>query len=130
MRNLLRFYLTFRNPKNFLWVLVIFLSVWLTLHFINGFDSDFGAINLILSVEASIAGAVLMMVAERSSAMQQRNNDDQGKMIAAMLALAEAQRQLLTDHAAILIKLKEGDETILQALIKTEVVNDVARYGS
>lgn len=102
----LRFYLSVRKPKNFLILLCIFIVTSLLLHFVRGYDSDFGATNLILSIEATIAGAVLMMVAEQSS-------ETQGRMLAALLEMAEAQRDMLKDNLA-------RDEKILALLMKEQ----------
>lgn len=116
MPSLLRLYLTVRKPRNFLIVLCIFIGTSLLLHFFNGYDGDWGATNLILSIEASTAGAVLMMVAEQSAQMQIRNGEDQAKMLAAVLSIAEAQRGMLSDHTELLRALKEGDDRILKTL--------------
>jgi hypothetical protein len=37
-------------------------------------------------------------------------------MLSALLSIAEAQRDMLADHAALLRTLKEGDERLLQTL--------------
>lgn len=99
MNPLLRFYLTIRKPRNFLILLCIFIGVSMVLHFLHGYDADFGATNLILSIEASTAGAVLMMIAEGSAEAQQR-------MLETILALEE--------------RLLEIDERILKVLTKGE----------
>ena len=100
MKGLLRFYLTIRKPRNFLILLCIFIGTSLALHFMNGYDGDFGATNLILSIEASTAGAVLMMIAEESS---------------------QAQQQMLETILALEKKLLAIDERILKVLTKGEI---------
>jgi hypothetical protein len=119
MPSLLRLYLTVRKPRNFLFVLCIFIGTSLLLHFLNGYDGDWGATNLILSIEASTAGAVLMMVAEGSA-------ETQGRMLTALLAIAEAQKASLEEHAAVLRALKDADERILKTLTGKEKSNDTA----
>lgn len=99
MNGLLRLYLTIRKPRNFLILLCIFIGTSLMLHFMNGYDGDFGATNLILSIEASTAGAVLMMIAEES---------------------AQAQQRLLETILALEQKLLEIDERILKMLTDKE----------
>jgi len=116
MPSLMRIYLTFRKPRNFLVVLILFIAVSLTLHFVLGTDADLGLTNLILSIEASTAGAVLMVVAEESAELQRQTVDSQGRMLAALLAIAEAQRDMLTDHTALLRAIREADERLLKAL--------------
>ena len=87
---LLDLYLTARQPRNFLRLLVIFMGTWLSAHWILGTDSGFGAINLILSCEATIAGAVMLMKQEQSAAMQ-------AKQLDALVAFGETQQQMLKD---------------------------------
>jgi hypothetical protein len=128
MRNpLLRFYLTVRRPRNFLILLCIFIGTSLLLHFLNGYDGDWGATNLILSIEASTAGAVLMMVAESSAETQERMlealvemSQSQDKTLKGVLLIAEAQRDMLMDHANLLRALKDGDDRILKTLTDKE----------
>ena len=120
MRNLFRLYMTVRKPRNFLILLCIFIGTSLTLHFLLGTDVDFGATNLMLSIEASTASAVLMMVAEESADLQRKTVDSQGQMLSALLSIAEAQRDMLADHASLLRTLKEGDERLLQTLTQRE----------
>jgi len=116
MRSLFRLYMTVRKPKNFLVVLLVFIGTSLILHFLTGIDPEFGATNLILSIEASTASAVLMMVAEESADLQRQTVESQGSMLGALLAIAEAQRDMLTDHTALLRAIREADERLLKAL--------------
>jgi hypothetical protein len=130
MAKLLNIYLWFRSPRHFLVILCTFVCTSLALHFTSGYDGDWGATNLMLSIEASVAGAVLMMIAEESAAMQKAASEAQAEMLAMVLSLseaqdktlrgvlliAEAQRDMLLDHKRILETLKEGDERILKTL--------------
>ncbi|MBB5509551.1 hypothetical protein [Paraburkholderia atlantica] len=116
MRNLFRLYMTVRKPRNFLILLCVFIGSSLALHFLLGTDADFGATNLILSIEASTASAVLMMVAEESAELQRKTVESQGQMLAALLAIAEAQRDMLADHTALLRSIREADERLLKTL--------------
>lgn len=129
-----RLYLRFREPRVFLAALCVFVATSLCLHFILGYDADWGGTNLTLSIEASIASAVIMMVAEESADMQRRNSAQQAEMLSAVLSIvetqdrtlkgvlliAEAQRDMLVDHAGLLNILKEGDKRILDELTKEE----------
>ncbi|WP_429405327.1 hypothetical protein [Paraburkholderia sp. GAS82] len=114
--------------------LITFVTVSLLLHLVRGYDSEFGATNLILSIEASIASAMLMVVAEDSAEMQRRQAEQTREMLVAVLSMsevqqrtlkgilliAEAQRDMLIDHADLLRALKEGDQRILEMLTKGE----------
>ena len=120
MPSLLRLYMTVRKPRNFLILLCVFIAVSLALHFTGAYDVDFGATNLILSIEASTASAVLMMVAEESAQMQKENGESQARMLAAVLAIAEAQRDMLADHTALLRSIREADERLLKTLTGRE----------
>ncbi len=109
MGKLFRFYLMVRKPRNFLKILVIFLSTWLFSHWAFGTDGDFGAINLILSTEASIAGAVLMMVAEESAEWQRmiltqlhELMHDLNSLVTALVQMAQLQRDADEEHTRML----------------------------
>lgn len=116
MPSLLRLYMTVRKPRNFLIMLCVFIAVSLTLHLVGGYDVDFGATNLMLSIEASTASAVLMMVAEESASLQRQTVESQGRMLAALLSIVEAQRDMLTDHTSLLRSIREADERLLKTL--------------
>lgn len=110
MRELiLRFYLTVRKPRNFLKIVFTFIATSLTLHWLRGYDADWGSTNLILSIDATIAGTVMLMV-------QEEGNERQKQMLEALVSMAEAQRDMLADHAALLRTLREGDARILETL--------------
>lgn len=135
-----RLYLRFRHPKVFLIALCTFICTMLGLHYFFGIDSDWGGTNLTLSCEASIASAVITVAGEESlrllkivierihelhvvavgirkvvAAMQEQGAISD-KTLRGVLLIAEAQRDMLLDHRALLQALKEGDERILKAL--------------
>jgi uncharacterized membrane protein len=116
MHKVMRLYAAFREPRNFLVFLLTYIATSLTFHVMRGYDADFGMTNLVLSIEASIASAALMMLGKHSADMQQKNSEDQARMLAAVLAMAEGQRDMLANHTEVLRALKEGDERILQTL--------------
>lgn len=110
MRKLiLRFYLTVRKPRNFLKIVFAFIGTSLLLHWMRGYDADWGSTNLILSIDATIASTVMLMVQEEGAELQQR-------MLEALVSMAEAQRDMLNDHASLLRMLREGDAQILKTL--------------
>lgn len=114
MRKLiLRFYLTVRKPRNFLKIVFTFIVTSLLLHWWHGYDSDWGATNLILSIDATIASTIMLMIQEEGAEKMDR-------MLAALLAMAEAQRDMLADHATLLRALRDGDERILKTLTEGE----------
>lgn len=58
-----------------------------------------------------------MMVAESSATTQ-------AKMLKALLEMAEAQRDMLTDHVNLLRHIRENDERILSTLRKEGTIDD------
>lgn len=122
MRKLvLSFYLTIRKPRNFLKIVFVFIGTSLVLHYLRGYDADWGGTNLTLSIDATIASTVMLMVQEESGQIQSR-------MLNALLEMAQAQRDMLADHVTLLRSLREGDERILQALTEGKE-NGLARDG-
>lgn len=120
---ILRFYLTVRKPRNFLKIVFTFIGTSLVLHWLRGYDSDWGSTNLILSIDATIASTVMLMVQEEGAEVQARMlaklvemGEAQEKTLKGVLLIAEAQRDMLIDHASLLKALKQGDERILEAL--------------
>lgn len=114
MRNpVLRMYLAARKPRNFIRLLCLFIVVSLTLHYLQGYDPEWGSTNLVMSIEATIAGAVMLMVQEESAELH-------AQMLTALVDMAQAQRDMLADHASLLRTLKEGDERLLQTLTARE----------
>lgn len=113
---LLRFYLKFRDPKIFLIVLSAYIFLCLALHNVLAYDPDWGMTNLTLSIEATIAGAVLMMVAERSAGVQDTMAKLQREQLSALIAMAESDRKLSADTVEMLKQLIENDKQFLDLL--------------
>ena len=110
MRELiLRFYLTVKKPRNFLKIVCTYIATSVLLHWFRGYDADWGGTNLIMSIEATIGQTVMLMV-------QEEGNERQKQMLEALVSMAEAQRDMLADHAALLRTLREGDARILETL--------------
>lgn len=119
---LFRLYVAARNPKYFLWLLAAYITASLYAHARLGYDGDFGLTNLILSIEASSAGAVLMVVADASAELCERMLKAILEMVteirantAATLAIAEAQRDMQTDLLRML-----NNPRVLKALTQGE----------
>ena len=55
----------------------------------------------------------MLMVQEEGAEMQQR-------MLAALVSMAESQRDMLVDHATLLRSLRDGDARILQTLTEAK----------
>lgn len=98
----LRFYLTVRKPRNFLKLACTFIGTSLLLHWLRGYDTDFGATNLILSIDATIASTVMLMVQEESAEVQAATlkklvemSEQQDKTLKGVLLIAEATRDML-----------------------------------
>ena len=101
-----RAYQRFRDPGNFLRVVLLFISGSLTLHFAVHYDPDWGATNLILSIEATVASAALMLLARENQRRNEESAQVQAQMLATLLALAQADQRAL-----------ERGEKLLQDLI-------------
>lgn len=112
----LRAYMTFRDPKFFLIVLIAFISCSLFAHISLAYDADFGLTNLILSIEASTASAVLMMVAEQTASTQKEMAQLQREQMAQLLALAEANAAAAKEYVAMLKDIRETDKALLAYL--------------
>lgn len=114
MRDLImRLYLTVRKPRNFLKIVFVFIATSLSLHWMRGYDADFGATNLILSIDATIAGTIMLMFQEEGAERMER-------MVEALIAMAEAARDRDAEQIALLRALKESDERLLKALTEGE----------
>lgn len=61
-----RLYLRFRSPKIFLIALTTFIISSLYMHYSRHYDPDWGGTNLSLSIEASVASAVITVAAEET----------------------------------------------------------------
>lgn len=115
---LFRIYIAIRNPKYFLWLLCAFITCSLYSHARLGYDGDFGLTNLILSIEASTAGAVLMVVAEASAELSDRMLKAIFELVTkidrnteAQLAMMQAQRDMQADLLRLL-----RDPRVMRAL--------------
>jgi uncharacterized membrane protein len=60
-------YAKFRRSKAFLILLCSFIALWVSMNLLHHFDVGWGALNLILSIEATISMALMM----RDSAKQE-----------------------------------------------------------
>lgn len=88
-------YTRFRGGKSFFVALLAFISTWLGLHFLEGFDPDLGGYNAILSTEASLALGVATLMAERQERAQHEQDAFQKQQLEYMRHLLEAQNALL-----------------------------------
>ena len=113
---ILRVYLAFRDPKVFLVILGLFIVSSITAHLFMHWDVDWGITNMTLSIEASVAGAVLMMVAERSAKVQDEMAKLQREQLNALITMAEADRKLSSDTVLMLSQLIENDKQFLTML--------------
>lgn len=80
-----RAYARFRGSRNFLLGLAAFIAAGLAAHFVLGWDADFGALNLLLSMEASLSVALLMM-------WNERQDEAEAKRLEYLVHLMEAVR--------------------------------------
>lgn len=91
-----RLYAAFRASIWFLALLVVFVSAWIAAHFVFGLDREFGALNLILSIEASLAVTMLIMANQRQDAAQRRQLEYMLHLmeaVAAQLKETEAEKE-------------------------------------
>ena len=96
---LVRAYQKFREPGNFLRVVLLFISGSLTAHFAIHYDPDWGATNLALSIEATVASAALMVMGRKSQRDAEEARELHRQMLEALTDLARAQRDTLHDQA-------------------------------
>lgn len=109
----LRFYLTIRKPRNFLKIVFVYITTSLLLHWFHGYDSDWGATNLILSIDATIASTIMLMIQEEGAERMDR-------VLEALLALAESARERDIEQLALMRSMRESDERVLQMLTVTK----------
>lgn len=88
-------YAKFRGSRGFLLGLVVFVGIWLTFHFIFGFDTDFGELNTILSTEASVSLAFFTMVSDVQSEWVKTIIVEIKDMGQAVLDISYAQKEVL-----------------------------------
>lgn len=102
MADLATSYTKFRGSFTFLLLLSVVISGWLGLHFAFGIDSDFGALNLFLSSEASVSLALFTMLSDKQAADQAAVMAEIQRLGRASLVAAEAQHKILTDLSELL----------------------------
>lgn len=107
MPDLAVLYATFRGSKSFLVGLVGFVGIWLTFHFIVGFDADFGALNTILSTEASVSLAFFTMVSDRQSRTQQKQAQAMAEVLVDVRTMAES-----------LLTIADGERCVYDEIIR------------
>lgn len=106
------YYKQFRAGKAFFVLLAAFITIWVIVHSLTGFDAAWGLLNLILSIEASLAMSLFMMLSEKQDRMQQQQDDLQKKQLVYMQHLLEVTVELL-EHQ------KTADQRSLDQLTKS-----------
>lgn len=91
-------YKQFRSGKAFFIFLTTFIGTWVTIHFLTGFDSDWGELNLLLSMEASIGMSLFMAISDKQDEMQQKQDADNLLILRTILHVAEATRDALVQR--------------------------------
>lgn len=85
----------FRGGNAFIISIVIFIISWFTLRSIYHFDPDYGLLNLILSMEASLATCLLLDQTQRQY---------------------EQDHQLIADEAEALTEIQEDLESLTESI--------------
>jgi len=83
-------YAAFRGSPVFIAVLSLWVGLWLLGHHYFGFDQDLGEINLILSVEAGISTALLVMDMARGESHRRRAEERHSQMLKYIAHMMEA----------------------------------------
>lgn len=106
MGNFAAAYAAFRGSKTFLLGLLSIVACWLSIHFIAGFDADFGLLNTFLSIEASISLAFFTMMGDAQSREQAKQTAELERAVneilrigTACLEVAQTQRDILREHS-------------------------------
>jgi len=109
-----RWYAKLRGSPIFVVGLLAFVSTWLILHALFNFDHAFGALNLVLSTEASVSLAFFTMMGDRQASDNARSMraladtiDEIRAMNKVLLASIELQR---ADAAARTVAAHPNDE--------------------
>ena len=89
-------YKNFRSGRAFFVALSTFIAVWVSIHFLTGFDSDWGTLNLLLSMEASISMSLFMAISDKQDEMQRKMDAENELILRAILHVAEATRDILS----------------------------------
>lgn len=87
-------YARFRASTAFLVVLVLFVAAWIAAHLLWGFDSDWGLLNLILSIEASISVALIIMANDRQETIEKKQLAYMQHLMEGMLRSLEKQKAI------------------------------------
>lgn len=93
---LAKHYAAFRGSPVFIGVLVVGVGLWLLGHIYLGWDRDLGEINLILSIEAGVSSALLIMDLARGEAHRKRTEERHTQMLKYISHMMEA--MLERDH--------------------------------
>ena len=83
-------YAAFRGSPVFIAVLILGVSGWLLGHVYFGLDKDLGEINLILSIEAGVSSALLVMDLARGEAHRKRTEERHTQMLKYIAHMMEA----------------------------------------
>lgn len=93
--NLASVYARYRGSPWFVLLLAVFLAFWFVAEWIDpSFDHGFGVLNVILSSEASLSVALLIMATEKQDAIQR-------KQLEYMLHMMEALRDANSARVAL-----------------------------
>lgn len=87
-------YARFRASTAFLVVLVLFVASWIAAHLLWGLDSDWGLLNLILSIEASISVALIIMANDRQETIEKKQLTYMQHLMEGMLRSLEKQKAI------------------------------------
>lgn len=99
---LARMYARFRGSEWFLYTLCLAIAAVVFAHFAYGYDPDWGASNIDLSVESSISVALLMMAAEKQQRAEARRLEHMLHLLQAQTAALGALQALLEKDRASL----------------------------
>jgi uncharacterized membrane protein len=87
---LARHYAAFRGSPVFIVVLGLWVGVWLLGHHYLGIDKDLGEINLLLSIEAGISSALLVMDMARGESHRKRAEERHTQLLKYIAHMMEA----------------------------------------
>lgn len=120
-------YAKFRSGRVFLIALASVISFWLLWNSLPGlphFDSDWGRLNTLLSIEASVSIGVMVMADQKVRAIQIAQEKAEQERQIQMLAMMETQSataKILVEHAIEAAqrdhRSEERDTAILAAII-------------
>lgn len=96
------FYARFRASWWFVGIVLTWVGVWLFLHHIYGFDPHLDELNTQLSVEATVAGAIMSMAIGGAEIARRRAEKRHTEMLEYLTRVAERQAELSERQARIL----------------------------